>query len=125
MSDYTLVLSLPSPALSPNCRAHYMTKARAVKAYREEARIQALKAIRVTRRPAPKMVEAKVGATFFFALERRRDPDNLLASIKSAFDGIVDSGMLADDNKLTHLPAQIGVDRYYPRLVITVTDDKR
>lgn len=41
---------------------------------------------------------------------RRRDRDNLLASLKAAFDGIADAGLVENDAGLTHLPVHIVID---------------
>ncbi|GAI20459.1 unnamed protein product, partial [marine sediment metagenome] len=43
-------------------------------------------------------VKAKLDLTFIFPQQRRRDRDNLLASFKPGLDGIVDSGLLLDDD---------------------------
>jgi Holliday junction resolvase RusA-like endonuclease len=45
-----------------------------------------------------------IQATLWHKTNRRRDGDNALASLKAAFDGLVDAGILADDSGVTHLP---------------------
>lgn len=94
----TIYLPLPPAALKPNARVHWRTKAKATKAYRETARWAALV-------PHPSAWKsAEIQAHFRFKQDRRRDRDNLLASLKAAFDGLVDARLLADDSGLTHLP---------------------
>lgn len=94
----TIYLPLPPAALNPNARVHWRTKAKATKAYREAARWAA---------HAPHAAQWKVAdiqAHFRFGQDRRRDRDNLLASLKAAFDGLVDAGLLADDSGVVLLP---------------------
>jgi len=115
---------LPPHALWPNARPHWATKAKEVKAYRSMAKIKCLTSMEMRRRP-PRLEYATVQVTFYFKDARRRDPDNALAAMKSAFDGMVDSGLLADDNKLSHLPVIMKVDRQFPRVEIEVTGEVR
>lgn len=111
---YTIDLPLPYRALSPNARVHFMVKANAVKKYRRMAGLLALAAA-----PSrPRLKEATAQATFRFARPNRRDKDNLLASLKAAFDGLVDGQLLADDAGLTHLPIQI--QQGHPGVTITI-----
>ncbi len=96
----TVTIQLPTPpsALKPNERVHWRVKAKATKAYREAARWAA-------HAPHPSAWKAaEIQAHFRFKQDRRRDRDNLLASLKAAFDGLVDAGLLADDSGVTHLP---------------------
>ena len=63
---------------------------------------------------------AEAEATFFFRDKRRRDRDNLLASLKAAFDGIAAAGVVEDDADLTHLPVRVEVDKADPRVEIKI-----
>jgi crossover junction endodeoxyribonuclease RusA len=94
----TIYLPLPPDALKPNARVHWRTKAKATKTYRETARWAA-------HAPHPAAWKAaEIQAHFRFKQDRRRDRDNLLASLKAAFDGLVDARLLSDDSGVTHLP---------------------
>ena len=42
------------------------------------------------------------------------------ASLKAAYDGLVDAHLLADDSGITHLPAFVAKDAKQPRVEITV-----
>ena len=90
---YTLTLPWPPKELHPNSRPHYMAKARATKQYRElvgwEAKAQNIPAL-----------TAPVTAQCVFCVKtmRLRDLDNLLASMKAAWDGLVDAGVLPGDH---------------------------
>jgi len=110
-----IVLPLPPRELSPNARPHWAVKARAIRQYRETAYLSALAV-----RPARPWQTAKVTACFFFRTRRRRDRDNLLASLKAAFDGIADARVVANDAGMIHMPVEQYVDRKNPRVEIVV-----
>lgn len=111
-----LVLSFPSRDLHPNARVHWARKAKAVKAYRTEAWAAALQ-LRLGR---PMWRRASVRTTFYVPNAHRRDPDGLASSCKAIFDGIVDAGVLADDDQLVIYPATLTVDRVNPRVEIAL-----
>ena len=92
-------LPIPPKELAPNSRTHWRVKAKYVKAYREEARI-AGRDLRFFRPDLPWPLPLGVLAepVFVFPTNRRRDTDNLGASLKAAWDGLVDAGVLADDS---------------------------
>jgi len=113
----TVTLRLPPRELSPNARVGWAARAAAVKWYRESARLIALVALS---RKKPLWTKARVRCRFYFADRRRRDRDNLLASMKAAFDGLADAGVVADDCGMIHQPVEIGIDRALPRVEIDV-----
>lgn len=114
----TVVLRLPSPRLSPNSRGHWTIRAREVRKYRQLAAWTA-----TAERPSGWVAlrEATILSRFWFRDRRRRDRDNLLASMKSAYDGLVDAGILEDDSGVIHLPIEVGYDRARPRVEIVVS----
>lgn len=85
-------LRWPDAALSPNGRVHYMTKHRAVHRYRLAARYKAAGQKRL-RKPV-------CGVLPLVATRRRRDLDNVLASLKSALDGLTDAEWWNDDHDI-------------------------
>jgi len=95
-----------------------MIKARAKKHYRTLAFVMALHTL--GRRSRPRWVEAKVWSVFFCKTKRTRDRDNALASMKSAFDGITDAGIMANDSGMIHMPVRFEIDRGNPRVEITL-----
>jgi crossover junction endodeoxyribonuclease RusA len=99
-----IVLPLPPRVLSPNARAHWATKARATKLYRQAACVEA---VLVAGPPAVPWETATVLLRFFFRTRARRDRDNLLASMKAAFDGLADAGVVRDDSGLTYMPVEV------------------
>jgi len=114
----TITLPLPPKSLSPNWRGHWRIKAHDVAEYRSSASFRAYCAIEGER---PLWPAATLQATFYHAQNHRRDPDNLNASLKSAQDGLVDAGLLADDEHVTRLPVVKLIDRDRPRVVLTIT----
>ena len=65
---------------------------------------------------------ARVTATFFFKDDRRRDPDNAMGAIKAVYDGIVDAGLVIDDDAkhMKRGEPEFDVDPSYPRVVLTI-----
>ncbi len=108
---FRIVLPLPDRTLSPNSRVCWQAKARATKAFRSLAFF-------VSQRFPTRWKSATAQAIFYFPDSRRRDRDNLLASLKAAFDGIAAAGVVEDDSELTHLPVQIAKDPAAPRVEI-------
>lgn len=93
-----LTLPWPPAALSPNARTHYMVKARAVRGYRQDAFVMAC-ATRVESQDWRALSAPVALLVTFYAPDRRaRDTDNLIASLKPAIDGIVQSGLLVADD---------------------------
>lgn len=118
-----IVLPLPVKRLSPNCtvatRGGRFAKARATSKYRQLAR-EAVEASFVESGPWERAVAT---VTFFWPDHRRRDEDNAVASLKAAYDGIVDAGLIVDDNS-RHLRREMPVfciDKASPRVEIVVT----
>jgi crossover junction endodeoxyribonuclease RusA len=119
VDSLTLTLALPPRALSPNSRQHWTAKGRETKAYRSAAKQAAEEAL--DGRTTPRWKEAKAEAVFYLRDARRRDRDNLAASLKAAWDGIADAGVVENDCGLTHLPPVLRVDRAAPRVEIHIS----
>jgi crossover junction endodeoxyribonuclease RusA len=85
--EYIIRLPWPPAVLSPNSRRHWAEYANAAKKYRAEAHLMAkgvgCKALNCT--------SLTVEITFCPPDRRKRDTDNMLASIKSGLDGIADA----------------------------------
>lgn len=113
-------LPLPPPRLSPNARTHWRPKARATRSYRTAAAFYARDAM-ATAGIRGGWTDAEVQAQFFFPTSHRRDADNLLASLKAAFDGLADAGVVTNDRNLIHLPVMQSKDRDDPRVVLRIT----
>jgi len=95
-----------------------MTKARATKKYRQRAWAEAVCAMGGF---GQQWKRAECQAVFYVRDRRRRDRDNLLASLKAAFDGVTDAHVLEDDAGLVHKPVDVQVDRSNPRVELHIT----
>jgi len=114
----TITLPLPAKSLSPNARVYRWEIHKATAIHRDRARWATYDAIAGT---TPRWLAATIQATFYHAQRRVRDQMNLIGSMKAYEDGIVDAGLLADDEGVTWLPPIRLIDRDDPRVVLVVT----
>ena len=113
----TVSLPLPDRCLSPNARSHWAVRSKAAKRQHAVAFFETVEVLEmpgVTFQPAE---TNGVRCRWFFRDRRRRDADNLLASMKHAFDGIAEA-LEVDDRTFVHWPAVIGYDRDRPRVEV-------
>jgi len=90
----SIMLPFPSKLLGPNARVHHMTKHRLTKDYRASTRLIAGQHQRLClQRPV-------LGILPVSTTRRRRDLDNVLASLKAALDGLTDAGWWEDDSAI-------------------------
>lgn len=89
-----VVLPWPPSELSPNTRVHWAKKAKAAKKYGRDAYFASF----AIGNSPPADCAPLVSITFNPPNNRRRDLDNMLASIKSGLDGIA-SAIGVDDSK--------------------------
>ena len=119
---YKITLPIPHKSLSPNhtvgSLGQRMQKANTIKKYRWLARLLAMEQLGTAR---PQWKTAQVQVTWFSKTARLIDRDNILGYLKSAFDGLTDAGLLADDRDITHLPPVREKDAALPRVEITIT----
>jgi hypothetical protein len=73
--------------------------------------------------PMPMWAKASVHIDARFPTARHPDPDNFIASLKSAFDGVADAGIVADDRGLWPDRPVFSTDRKCPCVVLTVTEE--
>ena len=85
---------LPDSDLNPNRRLHYMNLYRAKAIAKDEAIALVLQ----QGRPATPYEKAHITITWVAKDKRRRDIDNLFASMKAYIDGLVAAGLIADDS---------------------------
>lgn len=119
LRELTITILLPPKELSPNARCHWAKKAKAVKRYRELAHGCTLEALAGRRKPRWKSAEVVIRG--YFPTARKPDADNFLAALKAAFDGIVDAGVLVDDNGLFLTIEPLQVDRERPRVELVIS----
>jgi crossover junction endodeoxyribonuclease RusA len=111
----SVTLGWPSRALSPNARSHWATLARAKKAARREGYIAARSAGVLAG-----VSSVCIQVTFIPPDARRRDLDNLIASMKSANDGIADA-IGIDDSRWIWAAPVIAKPEKPGRVVVTLT----
>tara|TARA_R100001086_G_scaffold237922_1_gene162309 strand:+ start:273 stop:629 length:357 start_codon:yes stop_codon:yes gene_type:complete len=87
---------LPDSDLSPNKRLHHMQLYRAKRNAKDEAMALVLE----QGKPATPYDKARITITWVAKDKRRRDTDNLFASMKPYIDGLVVVGLLADDDAM-------------------------
>ena len=85
---------LPDRDLNPNKRLHHMQLYRA----KRQAKDEAMALVLEQGRPGTPYEAAHITITWVAKDKRRRDPDNLFASMKPYIDGLVESGLLVDDD---------------------------
>ena len=85
---------LPDRDLSPNKRLHHMALYQAKLVAQEEMTARVL----LQGRPRSPMPQAHITITWVAKDRRRRDIDNLFASMKAYIDGLVLSEVIADDS---------------------------
>ena len=112
-------MSLPPRELSPNARPHWAAKARAVRRYREMSGVCAMAEMRQQGFTKP-FAHAFVLPIFTFPRDARRDLDNLAASLKAGYDGLVDGGVVTDDRYLMPQTPLVYVDRFAPAGFVTL-----
>ena len=86
---------LPDPALNPNKRLHFYKLAAAKRNAKEEIMWRAIEQVK---KPYTAFREAHIIITWVAKDNRRRDIDNLFASMKPYIDGLVAYGILTDDS---------------------------
>jgi crossover junction endodeoxyribonuclease RusA len=107
--------------LSPNSRAHWATKSRAVKAARATARYEAT----VAGGACLMLTTARIDIRALHKIVRRRDRDNLISSCKAYFDGLADAGLIANDSGFTLGLVVFEVDKEEPRIELEVSWETR
>lgn len=116
---WRLELPAGSPLINANANLHFRKKADLVKTIRQTAWAMARHA------KLPALQHAHIYYVIHPDLKgRRRDPGNWSPSAKAAIDGLVDAGILPDDNH-THLlgpDPRIGTPIKGSQMVLHITD---
>jgi hypothetical protein len=89
---YTVTLPQGMTLLNANDRIHWRARARIAKGLREAAGFSARAA------QIPPLDRIRVQAVLHPHDRRRRDPHNWYPSFKAAIDGLVDAGVIPDDD---------------------------
>jgi crossover junction endodeoxyribonuclease RusA len=98
MNPFTATLPLPSANLSPNGRLHWGTKASAVKTARKESWYWFRRFLPVDWIRVPVRIDVVYHCPKNSHGYRPRDIENAIAAMKPMIDGMVDAGVIPDDN---------------------------
>lgn len=114
----TIILPLPPAVLSPNNPPGSRGGRFAIYSASKKQRKLAKEATLEQRIESAPWQKATVQATFVHKQKRRRDDVNHSAMLKSAYDGVVDAGLLVDDDSehLTTLPPLFRIDKVVSRV---------
>lgn len=112
----TIHIPLPHKSLSPNSRGHWRVAAKHKAALRAAAKYSA-----IVPQPVDPWPAAEVQAHFRFQTAHKRDRDNLLSSLKAAFDGLQDARLIADDSGVVHLPVTYAKAQPGEQVGVTLT----
>ena len=119
----TVVLDLPPKELSPNFRCHWAAKSKAKAAHRLHTKEQCVLAAVAADWPVGKALsEPVVKVAHYNGRNVKIDRDNILASLKAAFDGLTDAGIWPDDCDVTYLAVVREVDRENPRVELIISE---
>ena len=118
MFRLTVTLELPPQNVRPNSRPHWRAKAKAVQDYRAKALAAAQEAL--GGKYPPYLEAALVHIKFYNKTARKMDGDNIIASMKSAIDGLTDAGIFDDDREVMYLPPLREKDKDNPRIELLI-----
>lgn len=124
ITELVIELALPSKPCLPNVRANRYEKIAATEQDRTDACYTALQAVVAAIGYSPRWMCAEATVQFRFPNRIRRDTSNYFAGMKPQWDGLVDAGVLLDDERVIwHLPLPV-VDRNNPGVEITIREVK-
>jgi crossover junction endodeoxyribonuclease RusA len=89
-ASYLIKLPVGLQLMNANDRDHWTKRAKASSLIRATARGLC--------KDFPRLGRVKIKAVYYASDNRRRDVSNLFPSVKAAVDGIVDAGVIKDDN---------------------------
>lgn len=119
MTEWIIRLPYSTPPLTLNGRQHWATKARGVR----EVRGTVATLAKVLHIPACQRIHIELH--YVPRDGRRRDQDNLVATLKPCIDGLVDAGIVPDDSPeyVTWVPPVIDPpDFNYPHLYLQIEE---
>lgn len=118
MNEISIEIHCPPKECWQNRPSHYMAKAKVVKAYRAAAHALMLEAMG----GSDGWQRGRIHMEFCWPTRHRRDTLNAAGAMKAAIDGIIDAGLLPDDDG-EHM--EIGgisasLDKDNPRVIISL-----
>jgi Holliday junction resolvase RusA-like endonuclease len=124
-ANFTMIcitLPLPPAALHAHNSGNWRSKAAPTRAYRQEAALLAKQEMRKERSSYP-YEKGELSIDFHFPNLRRRDTLNAVQGLKPAIDGLVDAGIILDDDwqRLTIGHIRSYLDKDNPRVCLVIT----
>ena len=118
MRPQTLTVPCSLPVMNSNHRPHWTVKAGQTKAWRDMAYWTALNVLA----PYSPDEQVHITATFHRPTARKYDPANWYPTVKAVIDGLVDAGILVDDDHAHVLGPDMraGEKRNPPVIVLTL-----
>lgn len=120
MKSVTITLPLPPGEMSGHAKGHWRAKATPTKQMRRDAHVEALHQTQ----GQVKYAKATVSLAFFLGSNRRRDILNLANGCKPIIDGLVDAGLIPDDDwkvmKIGSITCEL--DKDAARVELTITE---
>jgi len=123
MTSITITIPHPPLPCRPNSRTHWRKKSQAVKAYRYQAAAYARSLLGGAGINPPRWQKAKVRVVWRCTKRIHPDPDNIIASLKAAFDGLADAGLIANDKGLWPERPVIETSAHWPEVELTITPE--
>lgn len=123
MNTITITLPLPDSSMSGHAKGNWHSKAATTKRMRRDAHVEALHITQGERR----FERAVVSLAFYLGSNRRRDALNLANGVKPYIDGLVDAGLMPDDDwKVMSVGAiTCKLDKDAPRVEITISEKQQ
>lgn len=129
MNTFTITLPPGLPLLNANRRVHHhvrATRTRAIRAAAHQAVTEdkSLMDALAAAKPGPLYTRARIVGYYRPARAGRADPANWYPSFKAAVDGLVDAGLLEDDDhtRLIGPDMRLGASMRGGQLVLVITD---
>lgn len=120
----TVVILIPIPPriLSPNVMIATIRGRFAKAAATKKQRRLAMEAVQEERIETAPWNRIEVKPTFYFKTKRKHDDANAVASLKGAYDGIVEAGLVPDDTHeyWKNETPEFFVDRDNPRVILLI-----
>lgn len=124
MNNITVTIPIPQPGCDSNSRVHWALKAKHKAVARDDACTAGMVAVAGT--PDWKSMgmpwrSASLLIRWYHPTVKHRDRDNIVSMLKASIDGLVDAGILFDDDQLTVLPVERFTDKSDPRVELVIT----
>ena len=114
----TIIIPHPPKACWPNARAHWGAISRAKRTLKQTTRLVAKS--RWTQ--GEPMQKARVFVTWESATHQAPDPDNIIACLKGAFDGLEAAGIIENDRDLIPMPPTVRRKCPAPAVILDIEE---